>query len=207
MTPAEPDRDETLATYEAHAEEYIARTGTTPSPLVAALSATLPPGSTVLELGSGPGTDAEALERAGFKVDRTDAATAFVDRLLAAGHRARRLDALKDDFGGPYTAVFAAAVFLHFTPPELTQVLRRAWRSVEPNGLLAMTVKEGDGDEWSTSKLDAPRYFKYWRRPELRHTLRGAGWAELRTLSNTDGHGQPWLTVIARRNPDSGRSR
>ena len=35
-------------------------------------------------------------------VDRTDAAHAFLELLRASGVAARRLNALEDDFGGPY---------------------------------------------------------------------------------------------------------
>ena len=46
---------ETLAAYEQHAGQYIEQTGTAPSPLVDRLITLSSPGSSVLELGTGPG--------------------------------------------------------------------------------------------------------------------------------------------------------
>jgi len=102
----------TLAAYERNADKYIARTSTARSSLVDELLRLTVAGASVLELGSGPGRDAAALEEAGRVVSRTDGAAAFVARFHAAGLRARVLDVNADDFGGPYDAIFANAVLL-----------------------------------------------------------------------------------------------
>ena len=52
-----------------------------------------------------------------------------------------------------------------------------------PGGLLAITMKEGDGDAWTSAKLDAPRYFTYWREAELIGELRHAGWVAVHVES------------------------
>ncbi len=80
----------------------------------------------VLELGSGPGREATVLERLGATVRRTDGTPAFVERLRAAGHDAHVLDARRDPLGGPYDAVFANAVLLHLSRPDLQALLGRA---------------------------------------------------------------------------------
>jgi hypothetical protein len=85
-------QDATLAAYERGARQYAERTTTAAAPEVATLLARVAAGAHVLELGSGPGRDAAALEYAGLTVDRTDGAAAFVDAQRAAGHRARVLD-------------------------------------------------------------------------------------------------------------------
>lgn len=113
---------------------------------------------TVLEFGSGPGWDASYLESRGPRVVRTDGAPAFVAMLRAAGHSARLLDVRVDDFGGPYDAVLADAVLLHLTREEFVDVLRRARRAVRSGGLLALTLKEGDGEAWTQAKLGLPRH-------------------------------------------------
>lgn len=63
---------------------------------------------------------------------------------------------MKGEFGGPFDAVYASAVFLHFTPTELARVLTSALRATRPGGVLPGTLKKGDGGEWSTHKMDAP---------------------------------------------------
>ncbi|MHA3704426.1 methyltransferase domain-containing protein [Jatrophihabitans sp. YIM 134969] len=187
----------TLAVYEAHADRYLTARTDPPAPLVELYDrlAALAPGGTVLELGSGPGDCALALERRGLRVRRTDATVAFVDRLRAGGQTADVLNALTDDLGGPYDVLFANAVLLHFAPDDLAALLQRATLAAS---WLAFTVKEGDGDVWSTRKLDAPRWFVHWREPALRDLLTEAGW-RVTWLEHGHGRYDDWMTVLAER--------
>jgi SAM-dependent methyltransferase len=192
--------DETLRTYQAAAERYRVQTSTPSETLLAFLDRLVeaaPPAASVLELGSGPGRDAELLERRGLRVDRTDATPAFVEMMRADGHKARRLDIRTDDFDGPYDVVLANAVLLHLTRPEFATALRKARAAVRAGGLLAITLKEGDGDEWRTHKLDRPRFFTYWREPDLRAELAAAGWHPV-WLEHVEGAPEPWLHAICR---------
>jgi SAM-dependent methyltransferase len=193
--------NETIAGYERAAARYRSQVSALPPPAVAELIdrvvPLLPAGARCLELGSGPGHDARELERRGVRVDRTDATQAFVDMLRADGHDARRLDVRYDDFGGPYDLVWADAVLLHLTRPELGRALRAARAAVAPSGLLAITVKEGDGEQWSSARLDVPRYFVYWREEPLRAELAAAGWA-VEWLAHVPGRFDDWLYVVAR---------
>lgn len=153
-------------------------------------------GHSVLELGSGPGTDADYLERGGVRVVRTDAAGAFVEMMRARGVEARRLDVRRDPLGGPYDAVLANAVLLHLTPTQLRDALLRLRGAVRDGGLLAFTVKEGDGAGWSTAKLDLPRRFTFWREDGLRALLLETGWA-IDSFEHVPGPADDWLHVIA----------
>ncbi|MDH2443541.1 class I SAM-dependent methyltransferase [Amnibacterium sp. CER49] len=198
-----PDEDPnaaTLRTYERHADRYIERTLRDRTALVEELVALVPRGATVLELGSGPGVDALALEAAGFAVHRTDATRAFVERLREQGHDVRELNALDPEWGGPVDAVFANAVLLHFPPPQLRRVLEHALAAVRPGGVLAATLKGGSGEEWSTRKLDAPRHFTYWEPEPLRRLVEAAGWTAVEVRETTEpGADERWLTLLARR--------
>jgi protein-L-isoaspartate O-methyltransferase len=79
--------DRTLAAYRSTVEEYVRGTAHAGPAVTAYLDqvAGLAAGGTVLELGSGPGRDADYLESRGAHVVRTDATPGFVDRLRAAG--------------------------------------------------------------------------------------------------------------------------
>lgn len=205
----DPD-DVTLASYQAATDRYIENSGPM-SPTVAAYLdqvAAAVDGGYVLELGSGPGRDADYLEQRGLRVLRTDGAPAFVDRLRARGHDARhldarhldagRLDARTDDLGGPYDGVFAFAVLLHLSRTQFEDVLGRARRVVVDGGVLAITVKEGDGEEWTEAKLGRPRHFTYWREPDVRAALTRTGWT-VRSLEHVPGrNGENWLFLLAR---------
>jgi len=192
-------QDATLAAYERGARQYAERTATAPAPEVDALLARVPAGAHVLELGSGPGRDAAALESAGLTVDRTDGAAAFVEAQQAAGHEARVLDLRADDFGGPHDAVFANAVLLHVPRADLAGVLATARRACRPGGVLVASFKKGEGEAWSQAKLDDPRHFIYWDEPGLTAVLLDAGWTPEQVLESTRSESvERWITAIAR---------
>jgi predicted TPR repeat methyltransferase len=157
----------------------------------------LPVGAHVLELGSGPGIEAKALEERGFTVRRTDGARAFVAMLRADGYAADLLDVRVDPLGGPYDAVYADAVLLHLTREEFADVLVRARKAVVHGGVLAMTLKEGDGEELTTERLGLPRRYTYWREAQLREAMARTGWTPL-SVQIEPGERNVWLNVIAR---------
>ncbi|WP_233711915.1 class I SAM-dependent methyltransferase [Kribbella turkmenica] len=190
------DNEVTLASYEQAAEKFRDSIPTEPNALlIDLLAGAVGAGAGVLELGSGTGRDALELERRGFVVRRTDAAQAFVEMMRADGYDADRLNALADDFGGPYDAVLADAVFVHFGRAELIQVLRKAARAAP---VLAFTAREGKGEEWSDRHLDLPRHFVLWQEEPLRELLTATGWAVER-LERGETRIGPWFHVQARR--------
>ena len=194
------DNAATLRTYERAAQLYRERSGRTAMDdgLVELVTAHAPAGARVLEIGSGPGFDAAVLEHRGFSVRRTDATAAFVEMLRAQGHQAHLLDVRTDDIGGRYDVVFAQAVLLHIDRAELPRVLARLSAAVRPGGLLAFSLKEGDGEAWSSHKVELPRHFVFWREEPLRAVLVGAGW-EPAVVEHVATPGGPWLVSLSRR--------
>ena len=154
----------------------------------------------MLEVGSGGGRDAVELETLGLTVRRTDVAPAFVALLRGRGHEADLLDPLTDDLGGPYDGVWASACLLHVPRVDLPTVLRRLAEATRADGVLGLSLKEGDGEEWSThGHVRAPRRFVYWREAPLRAVLAGAGWRVHDVRHEVGETGQPWLTIRASR--------
>jgi len=193
----DPD-DVTLAAYQSLAQEYLQRRGERRWPEMAAYLdrfASLVGSGPVLEIGSGPGWDAEYLESRGVRVTRTDATPAFISLLRAAGHDARLLDARTDPLGGPYRGILADAVLHHLSRDQFADLLRRARAAAVPGGVLAFTVKEGDGAAWSDN-LGMPRHFTNWREPAVRAALRVAGWPDA-SVDHVTGQDN-WLFVLAR---------
>jgi SAM-dependent methyltransferase len=194
----DPD-DITLATYQASADRYIERTMPAAPALRGFLDrfAGMAGSGLVLEIGSGPGWDADYLEQHGVRVTRSDATPAFVARLRAAGHDARLLDVRSDDLGGPYDGVLANAVLLHLSREQFRAAMHRLRQAVAGGGLLAVTLKEGDGEQWSTAKLGLPRHFTYWHEAALHRVLRDTGW-NITFLEHVPGRTDRWLHLIAR---------
>jgi SAM-dependent methyltransferase len=193
----DPD-DATLAAYQNRVQEYVQCTPWPFPELIAFLDrfAGLAGAGPVLELGSGPGRDASYLESRGVRVIRSDATPAFVTLLREADHDARLLDARTDPLGGPYQGIFANAVLLHLSRDQFGDLLRRALAATVPGGVLAFTLKDGDGEAWSEHKLGVPRHFTYWREPAVRAALHRAGWPGASVDHVASGGG--WLHVVAR---------
>lgn len=189
----------TLAAYESGAARWAEVTPWRRSPLLDEVIRLTSPGELILELGSGPGRDADAIESSRRRVHRTDGTTAFVTMQRAAGHDAHVLDVHADDFGGPYDAVFANAVLLHVARARLRSVLEVARRATRAGGVLAVSVKRGTGEEWSHRKLDAPRRFTYWLEGDLEQVVTAAGWTPVRVAESTrPSSPERWIDAIAR---------
>jgi SAM-dependent methyltransferase len=149
MVVVEPD-DATIRAYEQRMDRYLAAQRE-PAADVAAWQdrfvELVGAGATVLELGSGPGTDADRLEGLGLRVLRSDATRAFADRLRALGHPVLDLDVRRDPLPQGVDGVFANAVLLHLDRDDLLAALLRLRAALVPGGVLACSLKEGDGEE------------------------------------------------------------
>jgi 2-polyprenyl-3-methyl-5-hydroxy-6-metoxy-1,4-benzoquinol methylase len=190
----------TLAAYEEHVTEYLTAGSPDLGPNVTEwLDIVVSPyaQARILEIGSGPGTIADHLISRGHQVDLTDATQAFIENLRARGHHARNFNVLTDPVPGGYDVILANAVFLHLTREQFVDTLYRLLSRLPGGGRLAFTLKQGNGEEWSTAKLGAPRYFCYWQPEPLRAALIATGFATAQITRWTAPSGQAWLAVIA----------
>ena len=159
-------------------------------------------GARVLEIGSGGGRDALLMEELGLRVRRTDITPGFVALLREQGHACHQLDPLVDDLAapeGPYDAVWANASLLHVRRGDLPTVLARLAQVTRVGGLLRISLKDGDGEGWSThGSVSHPRHFTYWRAPELVAVVAAAGWAGVDAEGGLPGtRGETWIELSA----------
>lgn len=196
------DNDITIQSYNDHTEEYLRSMSSSTSDdikrWIDRMLKLVPLGGRVLELGSGAGRDATYMESLGYHVVATDAAQGFVDRLQKAGHETKQLNALTDEYGNDYDLLFANAVLLHFSPEDVKTVLRKAHDSLNEDGIMAFSVKQGQGSEWLTEKIDAPRQFYYWNKPDIEQLLKDSDFS---IVEITEGKSRKasWHYVIAKR--------
>lgn len=204
------DRD-TIKSYDAIAAEYAAEAAAMPEWVATEIDGFvtgLGRAGRVLEIGSGGGRDALALEEQGMRVRRTDIAKGFVDLLRESGYNADQLDPLSDDLadpdhpGAPYDGVWACACLIHVAREDFGTVLGRLAEATRTDGRLHVSVREGDGEKISTEGGAAsPRRYRetYWRESALRSAVIDAGWIvdEIRRcIGRPDDR---WLSVRARR--------
>lgn len=186
----------TIQSYEAHSNEYIAQTplavsGAFKDWLDKTLSY-LDNNARIIEIGSAFGRDARYMESQGFKVERTDATESFVALLQQEGYSANIFNILTQDFQATYDLIFASAVFLHFTPDEFNQILKKIYAHLTTHGILSFSVKHGIGEDWEAKKLGSPRYFCYWQKEPLKELLERNGFKLLLMEEN-----QQFIQVIA----------
>ncbi|HEY6941240.1 methyltransferase domain-containing protein [Dokdonella sp.] len=190
----------TIDGYEACARDYAAAVDPTRSGVGEAalrrLAGDVPRGARVLEIGSGPGWDADFLEGLGVAIDRTDAAAAFREFQAARGRAVAPLDVVEDALPGPYDAIVALCVLQHVERERFDDVLRKIAGALHPRGLFLASMREGEGDGWEHDESGDYRLV-FWSADALRARLREAG-LDVEWEARHHGRGD-WLYFVARR--------
>lgn len=196
MEPSPNER--TVESYEQIAEDYAQET-TGDRVLSGGLTrlAETVPAAQVLEIGSGPGWDADALEEAGLTVRRTDITQGFIDVQRGRGKKVDRLDVINDDLGGPYDAVVALHVLQHVEPGDLPAVLAKVAGALRPGGRFLVSIPLGEGAGWEVGESGSPYYRALWSEAAFVAALAQAGlepeWTERSVADEESG----WLCVLA----------
>ena len=192
----------TRDTYDRIGERFLAnaRDRKVFAPWFDRLAAALCGGARVLDLGAGPGIDSAELRRRGLRPFSLD----FSMGMLRAGARefpgprvqgdARRLPMAVGSLEG----VWANASLLHFSPDDAAAALDEIARVLKVGGLLFVTLKQGDGAEWESTRYGEPRFFQYWTGEALDRALALAGFCIVAAQVD-EGPLNTWLVRLASR--------
>ena len=207
----------TVEAYDAHAAAYRDGIPPMPAPVARPTCARSPsavgPRGRVLEIGSGAGPRRPACSRRpGSSVRRTDITPAFVELLRADGPRTPTCSTRSPTTSTTRPARARRTTGSGPAPACCTSrgpTCRSCWpgspRPPGPAARCGLSLKEGDGEGWSThGHVGAPRHFVYWREEPLRAVLEAAGWEvdAGRRTGWAPQSGQPWLDVRAARRGD-----
>lgn len=112
--------------------------------IVQVLNSYLDPGSTVLELGMGPGKDIELLEQK-YTVAGSDISQAFVDLYLEKrpGSDVLILDAVTLETNRMFDCIYSNKVFHYLDANQLKKSFRRQFEVLNPGGILCHTFWYG----------------------------------------------------------------
>jgi cyclopropane fatty-acyl-phospholipid synthase-like methyltransferase len=130
-------------------DEYIKLAeGLDGSQLIDKFTALLNPGSSILEIGSGPGTDWEILSR-DFTVTGSDYSPEFLRRLKAKypGQEFLELEASTLRVDKTFDGIYSNKVLHHLRDNELKASIQRQTEILKPGGLICHSFWEGEGDE------------------------------------------------------------
>ena len=188
---------QTVRSYEGSASEYDKLVDPQRPPHIQEalrrLIEALPSGGSVLEVGSGPGRDADVVESRGLTVRRTDAAQAFVDLMAQRGKHAELLNMVTDELGGPYDGVLAMGVLIHVDRDQTDAVLRKIHDALKPGGAFLAAMREGEGET-------AGEFLTVcWTRDRFIQRLDAAGLSVIWDADSVGRDGNNWITYLARR--------
>ncbi len=194
----------TIEGYERCAQAYA--DGTAPAspgvvpPALRRLADALPANGRVLEIGSGPGWDADALESLGARVHRTDATAAFRALQAERGLRVDPLDLLADPIAVPaghYDGALMLCVIQHFERRQAGRALRKLAAALAGGGPLLLSHPVGEGAD--LERAESGDYLVVrWSEAGMDALLAWAGFTVDWTRRDDCGDGV-WRTVLARK--------
>ncbi len=185
--------------YQANYQQYLESNsdgkigGSSPQDRINLFKRFLPKGRNVFEIGSAGGVDSLILKEAGYDVTASDYAKNFVKILQAKGLTAIAFDAKTDTLPEEYSAIYANAVFVHFSPNEITQFLLSSKSKLTNEKIIFFSVIKGIGSERSARGRGFERDFYYYKTLDLEQILEKAG---LKILF-IDDKNEKWIQVIA----------
>lgn len=197
--------EQTAETYRRHFEKFIERTKGLDEPnadikkWIDDFLSHIPASGSIIEIGSAFGRDADYMKQHGFHVLCTDIAELALEKLKSKGHETQLYDAREApplDWQHRFDGYFANAVLLHLTDDAFKTALEYAYDMLKHNGVAAFSVKIGSGDEMSSKKMDAPRYFRYYYKPEIEAVIRGLPFDVLSMEYTAD---EKWIVAILRK--------
>lgn len=191
----------TVAAYEGYARRYAEVVSPEPSDSAAAtlrrFADVLPSGGRILDIGSGPGWDADFLEKLGVRVHRTDVTAEFRNFQAERGHQVDALDVLTDEIAETYDGILMLAVLQHFERTDVDAVLRKLVNALKENGALLLSHPVGEDEFWEGSSGDY-RVVR-WSRAMLDDRFQRSGLTVLWDKSEEPGNEEVWRSVLARK--------
>jgi len=134
----------------------------------------------ILDVGSGSGRDAEILTKMGYKTVSIDLSAELLRKAkslhpdLEFKHMdIRKLDFPDNSFGG----IWCNAVLLHLNDDDLARALEEIYRVLAPEGIVAVSFKEGEGSREvvDTFSSELARFYNFKKDTELNDALHKAG--------------------------------
>lgn len=130
-------------------EEYIRLAkGFNGAELIKKLKIFLATGSSVLEIGTGPGSDWEILNE-DYAVIGSDFSVQFLERLIKKYPKGKflKLDATTLDIDQQFDAVYSNKVMHHLKDDEIKASIQRQFELLHDDGMICHSLWKGEGSE------------------------------------------------------------
>jgi ubiquinone/menaquinone biosynthesis C-methylase UbiE len=153
-------------------------------------------GTTVIDLGSGPGNEALYLKEAGLQPVCVDIAPGMIEQCRKKGLEAYVMDFYNLDFPDEsFAGAWMSFSLLHVPKGEAEAVIKEVYRILVTNGVFYVSLFEGEGEglrKEDVSRYGCPRYFAYYRLEELENLL--SPYFEIRKSSRLDISPRPTIS-------------
>jgi SAM-dependent methyltransferase len=163
----------------------------------------LPPGSTILDCGCGPGMDTERFSGLGYRVSAIDLSERFVrlTRQRAPAADVRKMDMRHLEFPpSSFDGLWASFSLLHIRAEEIDRTLSGFKTVLRPGGLFFAALHRGPLTVWAKkiiSGMERDTYVQEWRQEEIEAIVDGAGFSIItsRPFVRTGGR-YPLLSIL-----------
>ena len=129
---------------------------------------------TLLEIGCGPGQDAQFFQDQGFRVLAVDNTPTMVKLTAEKGVRAQVLDCYNlDEINECFDAVYTLNCLLHIPKQDFDQVLCLISKRLHDSGLMYLGIWGDQNFEgiWKQDRYEPKRFFSFWKIEALLEVL------------------------------------
>ena len=125
---------------------------------------------TLLEIGCGPGQDAQFFQDQGFQVLAVDNTPTMVKLTAEKGVTAQVLDCYNlDEINKCFDAVYTMNCLLHIPKRDIDQILHLISRRLNDSGLMYLGIWGDTNFEgiWEQDRYEPKRFFSFWKTEAL----------------------------------------
>ena len=205
MSQKDEQYTKTTQTYAKLGEKYLSDIkDSTPSELYDFIGL-FQKGDSVLDVGTAGSRDAKIMSDAGLVVTGIDVVDEFLESARKNNPTATfiHMDLLDLDFPNEeFDGVWANAVLLHLKRDDVPHALSNLYRVLKVGGKLHVRLKEGSGEKVVKEALSQgeERFFTFFSRSEVEHSLEDAGFKIIRSMELPDNVGEgrkevTWISV------------
>jgi len=208
LLAGEDYRDVTRKSYDETAAEYQSNTlKMRPEVKAKAFLSHVPPNSVILDLGCGPGRDAEFFTKTGHTVVGVDISPRMIalarESVPAAQFIVSDIENLNLE-SESVDAIWASASLLHVSKQTMPSVLINLNKMMKPGGVFYISMKQGAGEEIKADERygGVEKFWNYVSEDELVDLLINHGFEILEQdvhEKSTSYQTHPWISVIGKK--------
>lgn len=165
------------------------------------------PGKKILDLGCGPGRDAQIFVEQGFEVTRVDISPKMIEMARSkVDAQFFVMDMENLDFpANSFDGVWASASLLHIPKKRILQVFKDLYVLLVEEGVFYLSLKKGTGEGLQSDPRygDVQKFWSFFEKEEIEEILKQADFKIIQSViserqSTNQGH-LLWVNVLCKK--------